>query len=226
MTRELLSQLSDWQLVHDSQDIRGQTLYDADGRPLGKIDNLIVNTDTEYVDAIVVDGREIPANALEIGDNTVYLRDERTRRGDGRELAEGTGGADGTRRDDAGEMRLPVVEEELDIRKRQVPMGGIRVTTRIKEQPVEEQVTLRDERLDIHREPADRQATEEDLARVQEGSFEVHETDEKAIVDKQARVVEEVHIDKEVSEQDQTIRDTVRRSDVDVERLREREANQ
>ncbi len=92
----------------------------------------------------------------------------------------------------------------------------------VEETPVEEQVNLREETVRVDRRPVDRPVSDADTAAFQEGTFEVRETDEEAIVDKQARVVEEVVIDKDVEERTETIRDTVRRTDVDVEDLSDR----
>jgi len=47
--------------------------------------------------------------------------------------------------------------------------------------------------------------------------MEVREKSEEAVVQKQARVVEEVRVGKEVNERTETVRDTVRRTDVQVE---------
>ncbi|HEY1012255.1 MAG TPA: YsnF/AvaK domain-containing protein [Herpetosiphonaceae bacterium] len=118
-----------------------------------------------------------------------------------------------------GEMKIPVVEEELQVGKRAVEGGGVRVYTRVQEQPVNEQVTLHKEHVEVHRQPVDRTLGSADLENFQEGTFEVRERSEEAVVDKQARVVEEVHIKKNVEEQTETIQDTVRRTGVEVENL-------
>jgi len=121
--------------------------------------------------------------------------------------------------DQSGEVKIPVVEEELRVGKRQVERGGVRVFTRVEEVPVNEQVTLREETVNVHREAVDRPVTDADITNFQEGSFEVRERDEEAVFDKQARVVEEVHIKKQAEEHTETISDTVRRTDVDVEQI-------
>ena len=82
----------------------------------------------------------------------------------------------------------------------------MRVRTRIVETPVQEQVTLREEHVNIERRPASRDANVPADA-FKERSFEVTETDEEAVVSKQARVVEEVVVDKQASERTETIRD-------------------
>jgi uncharacterized protein (TIGR02271 family) len=118
----------------------------------------------------------------------------------------------------AGETTLPVVEEQLQVGKREVQRGGIRVISRAVERPVEETVSLREERASVERRPADRTATDADQA-FKEQSFEVRETAEEAVVGKTARVVEDVVIGKESSTRDKTIQDTVRKTDVEVEQL-------
>ncbi|MEN3292301.1 MAG: hypothetical protein V7642_1554 [Burkholderiales bacterium] len=115
--------------------------------------------------------------------------------------------------------RIPVVEEELKVGKRVVQRGGIRVFQRVRETPVHESVQLREEHVKVKRRAVNKPATEADLAAFKEGSVEMRESTEEAVVSKTARVVEEVEIGKEVSQRTEQINDTVRRTDVDVERL-------
>jgi uncharacterized protein (TIGR02271 family) len=126
-------------------------------------------------------------------------------------------GRSSTREVEAGDVHIPVVEEELQVGTRQVQRGGVRLYTRVTERPVEETVRLRDEEVHVERRPVDRPATEADFAAAREGAVEVTETDEEAVARKQARVVEEVVIDKDVQERTETVRDTVRRTEVEVE---------
>lgn len=114
---------------------------------------------------------------------------------------------------------IPVVEEDVEIGKREVERGGVRIRSRIIERPVEETLRLREEHVTVNRTPADRPATESDLNSLQEGSFEVRERSEIPVVNKQARVVEEINIRKDVRERDETLRETVRSTDVQVENL-------
>jgi uncharacterized protein (TIGR02271 family) len=134
----------------------------------------------------------------------------------GAEAARGRGRA-GTREGETGEIKVPVVEEELQVGTRQVRRGGVRLYTRVTERPVEETVRLRDETVHVERRPMDRPATEADFAAAHERTVEVTETDEEPVVRRQARVVEEVVVSKDVEEQTETVRDTVRRTEVEVE---------
>ena len=115
--------------------------------------------------------------------------------------------------------RIPVIEEELRVGKREVQRGGVRVYQRVREQPVHEQVELREEHVNVQRQPADRPATEADLAAFKEGTVELRESAEEAVVGKTARVVEEVEISKEATQRTEEISDTVRRTEVEVEQL-------
>ncbi|HEY0844766.1 MAG TPA: DUF2382 domain-containing protein [Noviherbaspirillum sp.] len=117
------------------------------------------------------------------------------------------------------ETRIPVVEEQLNVGKRAVQRGGVRVFSRVREEPVHESVNLREEHVKVERHPVDQPASEADMAAFKEGSVELRETAEEPVVSKTARVVEEVVVGKEVTQETQNIDDTVRRTDVDVEQL-------
>jgi uncharacterized protein (TIGR02271 family) len=115
--------------------------------------------------------------------------------------------------------RIPVIEEELHVGKRMVQRGGVRVFQRVRERPVHEQVELREEHMNVERQRVDRPATEADLAAFKDGSVELRETAEESVVAKTAHVVEEVSVSKETTQHTEDIRDTVRRTDVEVEQL-------
>lgn len=116
------------------------------------------------------------------------------------------------------EVTLPVVQEELQVGKREVQRGGVHVVTHVTETPVQESVRLREEHVTVERHPVDRLAAPGDTA-FQNGTFEVRQHAEVAVVQKEARVVEEVVIGKKTTEHVETVRDTVRRTDVIVEEL-------
>ena len=130
------------------------------------------------------------------------------------------GAARETRELREGETSIPVVEEELKVGKRAVEGGGVRVHTEMHEKPVEEQVNLREEHVRVDRHAVNRPATAADINQsMKQGSMEVTARSEEAVVQKEARVVEEVVLNKEATERTETVRDTVRRTDVDVEKI-------
>ena len=115
------------------------------------------------------------------------------------------------------EESIPLAEEELQVGKRAVQRGALRIHTYVTERPVEEQVTLREEEAYVDRRPVDRPA-EAGEAAFQERTIEVQEVGEEAVVSKQARVVEEVSVGKEQTSRTETVRDTVRKTEVEVDR--------
>jgi len=134
---------------------------------------------------------------------------------------EAAAGRDATMRmgvDTGREEVIPVAEERIDIGKRQVERGGVRVRTYVTETPVNEQVNLRQEHVSIERRPVDRvldPPVPDDI--FQEREIEVTEAAEEAVVEKRAQVTEEVVIRKDVEERAQTVSDTVRRTEVEVD---------
>lgn len=112
---------------------------------------------------------------------------------------------------------IQVVEERLVVGKRAVEGGRVRVRSYIVETPVEENVTLHQERVTVERHPVDRAATPADLAAFQERTIEARATNEEAVVSKETRIVEEIGVRKEVADRVETVHDTVRKTQVEVE---------
>jgi uncharacterized protein (TIGR02271 family) len=119
----------------------------------------------------------------------------------------------------AEEETLEVLEEDLVVGKRVVETGGARVRSRIVERPVEEDVRLRAEHVVVDRRPVDRPASPADLDAFQSGEIDVVERAEVPVITKEARVVEEISVGVEVDERNETIRETVRGTEVDVDEL-------
>jgi len=119
---------------------------------------------------------------------------------------------------------IPVYEEELRVGKREVGRGGVRVRSYVVETPVQEQVSLHEERIEVERRPVDRPVTTGDIGAgaFQERTIEVTATAEEAVVAKETRVKEEIVIRKEEQDRTQTVSDTVRRTEVEVEDDRRR----
>ena len=116
-------------------------------------------------------------------------------------------------------VEIPIVEEDVRVGKREVERGGVRARTFVRERPVDERVNLRDESVEVHREPANRPVTGADADAFRERSVEMHETDEEAVVSKEARVVEDVVIEKQARDRTETVHDNVRRTEVEIEQL-------
>ena len=114
---------------------------------------------------------------------------------------------------------VQVVEERLNVGKRSVSRGKVRLHAYVVETAVSENVNLRDETVTIDRRPVDRAVSVAELGvdAFKDRTIEMEEIDEEAVVGKSARVVEEIGIRKDVTDRTETIRDTVRSTKVDIE---------
>ena len=116
--------------------------------------------------------------------------------------------------------KIELVEETLRVGKRVASGGRVRVRSYVVETPAEEEVSLREEHVEIERRPMDRASTGADEALFSERVIEATETSEEAVVAKEARVTEEVVVRKDVEERVETVHDTVRHTEVEVEDTR------
>ena len=114
---------------------------------------------------------------------------------------------------------IPVIQEETKVGKREVQRGGVRVYNRLVETPVDETVGLREEHVNVERHAVDRPVNPADLNAFKETTIELRESAEEAVVEKSARVVEEVVVNKQVSERQEHIHESVRHTEVQVEQL-------
>lgn len=119
---------------------------------------------------------------------------------------------------------VPVIEENLEVGKNEVETGRARITSRIVERPVEKNINLKEEHVNMERKPVNRPVTDADQP-FKESEIEMTEHKEVPVVSKEARVVEEVSLNKEVEEKEETISDTVRNTEVETEKIPPRTQN-
>jgi uncharacterized protein (TIGR02271 family) len=122
-----------------------------------------------------------------------------------------------TRDDTSDEQAIPVAEERLRVGKREVDRGGVRVRSYVIEEPVHEQVSLREERVQVERRPRSGSAAGQGEPLFQEQTIELNERGEEAVVAKDAVVTEEVVVRKTAEDRVEDIDETVRRTEVDVD---------
>lgn len=118
------------------------------------------------------------------------------------------------------EERIPLVQEELRVGKREVERGGARVRSYVEERPVSEQVSLREEHVHVERRPVDQKLSSADLSDndlLRERTVEMRETSEEAVIGKEARVTEEVVVQKTAEQRTENVQDTVRETRVEVD---------
>jgi uncharacterized protein (TIGR02271 family) len=178
---------------------RGMWVFGADNRELGTVER----HDGEYV---YVGGRRLPMDAFErVEDDRLYVGEAGRR---------SFAGADAR---DASEIRVPIAEERLDVDKRPVELGEVRLHKRVDqvEQVVREPVTRTD--VEIERVKANRRV-EGPVGPREEGEWIVVPiVEELLVVRKVLMVTEEVRIRRRPVTEVREVRETVRRERVEVE---------
>ena len=113
---------------------------------------------------------------------------------------------------------IQLAEEQLAVGKRLVNRGGTRVRRYVVETPVQESVSLHEEKVTLERRPVTdgRPVTDADFT---DKTIELTETAEEAVVSKTARVVEEVALGKTATDRTETVRDTIRKEEVEIEQI-------
>jgi uncharacterized protein (TIGR02271 family) len=118
-----------------------------------------------------------------------------------------------------GEIRVPVVEERLDVEKRQGQIGEVDIRKTVDTEQVNIPVELRHEEVNVdRRNVTDRPVAAGDLGNAfEEGTIRVPVRGEEAFATKEAVVTGEVVVNREVETERQTISDSVRKERVDVD---------
>jgi uncharacterized protein (TIGR02271 family) len=177
---------------------RGMTVYSMDNQSLGTVDDVSGNY-------FMVGGQRYPMNSgYRVENNNIYMTG-----------AQNYAGSNQT----GNEMHVPVMEEQLNVEKRQSQMGEVQIHKTVSQEQVNVPVELRREEVNVQqREVNDRPlAPGEATTAFQEGTIRVPVRGEEAVVNKQAVVTGEVAINKTVTSQQQTVSDTVRREQVQVD---------
>ncbi|HEX9950338.1 MAG TPA: PRC-barrel domain-containing protein [Rubricoccaceae bacterium] len=117
MTRVSLTDSGDYGLVNDEQDVRGRTVVDGTGQPLGTVEAMLLDTDAELVTTLVLDtGTEIPVADVTLGEDVVYYTAGGGTEGASAEAIEGTVRSGVTVFDDGGRVvRRERVAETGDV---------------------------------------------------------------------------------------------------------------
>ncbi len=221
----------EFDLVNSGQDCIGWSAVDQAGNELGKVTEMLIDVDGQRVDSILIDRRRrISAEDFALRDGCVVVRGLSEESDDATNsaaesvnysapmtrVANARSVAGVTREANNDEISIPIIEERLIVGKRAVEKGGVNVRTTMTEKPVEESVNLREENVRVERHKVDR-PVDGGIDAFKEGSFDVTTQAEVPVISKEARVVEEVVIDKSMTERTETIRDSVKRTDVEVD---------
>ena len=116
------------------------------------------------------------------------------------------------------DITVPVVEEELEVRKRQVEEGSVHVHKEVVETEQQVTVPVREERIRVERHPGTGSDADAVSAHVfEDEDIEIPLRGEEVEVTTRPVVREHVHISKDVVEHEEQATGTVRREEVVVE---------
>jgi uncharacterized protein (TIGR02271 family) len=237
-----MNQLSGYKVADGEPDIRGWDVMASDGRRLGRVDDLLVDTQANKVRYVDVEGGPqghvtIPIGyarlerdrhqvlvdrlsddqfqALPAYDHTPITRDYEERVGRACNLQASAATPDFYENDAfrGDEMRLTLSEEELAIGKRQVSAGEVGVHKFVETQHVHEEVPLRHDEVEIERRPITEGMMTSGRAEITEEEIRIPLHAEEAVVEKRVVPKEELVVRK---------REVVETESVDAELRRER----
>jgi uncharacterized protein (TIGR02271 family) len=179
----------------------GMEVYDTANTSLGRVERVAGNE-------LYVAGQRIPLSAVaRVERNRIYLS------GTASQFTTAGG------RETEGEIRVPVMEERLEVEKRPAELGEVQVRREVTEEQQSVPVELRREEVHVEqRDVGDRPISPGEAEQAfQEGTIRVPVRGEEAVVSKEAVVTGEVAITKEQTTERQEVTDTVRRMRVDVD---------
>src|SRR5215471_1638607 len=113
---------------------------------------------------------------------------------------------------------LRLAEEQINVGKRMFETGTTRIRRFVTERPVEQQINLHEEHAKVVRKAVNDPDYISDID-WGDKEYTVTETEERPVVSKTARVVEEIAVGREGSDRTETVRDTVRRQRAEIEKL-------
>ena len=118
----------------------------------------------------------------------------------------------------SGEEVFALAEEQINVGKRMIQEGATRIRRYVTETPVEAQVTLHEEHARVLR----RAVADPNYVRNvdwTDKTIEITESIEEPVITKTVHIAEEVVIKREGSDHVRTVKDKVRRQQVEVERV-------
>jgi uncharacterized protein (TIGR02271 family) len=118
----------------------------------------------------------------------------------------------------SGEIKVPIVEEQLNVGKRQVELGEVELQKKVTQEQVNIPVELRREEVHVQEVDIPDRPIQAGEAAFQEGTIRVPVRGEEAQVNKQAVVTGEVVVNKNVVTEQQQVADTVRKERVTVDK--------
>jgi stress response protein YsnF len=115
--------------------------------------------------------------------------------------------------------KLSGSEEKLEIGNQEVQTSGAYITSRTVKDPLEESINLNEEHVNVEHTPVNSSVDSSDPGVFQEQYLDIPEHAKGPVIDKEARVIEDIYITKDLDDKEETIRETVRNTKVEAERI-------
>jgi uncharacterized protein (TIGR02271 family) len=215
-----MSEVNDYKIEKGDPDPRGYTVVGSDGRSIGTVDDLIIDTAAMKVRYLVVDvtasGRAseqpilLPAQDVDVRSDS---RQVIARRFTGQERRWTRPAASGRERE---QTRLTRAEEELEIGKREVERGEARFGKHVETEHVSQPVTKKREEVVVERRPVTAGARAD--ASISEDEVRVPLKEEELVVEKRPVVKEELVVGKREVEERDTVEADLRREEFDLDK--------
>jgi uncharacterized protein (TIGR02271 family) len=236
-----MSETHDYDVAENDLDVRRWTVSTVDGQNVGRVTDLIIDPTrmkVRYLEVALADtaaddasaGVLVPIEAadLERSRKTVIIHGlgmqqlrglPRYGSAAGMAPAAATYARKPLAEDDT--RRLTRAEEELQIGKRMVQAGEVRVGKHVETEHVRTPVTLAKERVTVERRPVTAE-TDGDVRIGESGEIVVPIMEEEAVIEKRAVMKEELVIAKESISETETVEADVRKEQFDIDRAGER----
>jgi len=223
-----LSEMPDYKVEPGDPDPRGWTVVSTDGRSIGRVEDLVIDTSAMKVRHLIVSpahgaSSDSSTGTMLLDTNEVDVRDD-DHQIVARSLPSGYAAASAATTDRSTAARgserdratLTRSEEELNIGKREVSRGEARVSKHVETEHVSQPVTRRREEVVIERRPVEAGARADATI---DGSGEIHVplTEEEVVVEKRPVVKEELIVGKRVVEERDVVETEVRREKFDID---------
>ena len=219
-----LSEISNYTIEKGDPDPRGYDVFTRDGRRIGEVDDLIVDTAAMKVRYLVVELDDEATAGGEPNRSILLSPEELELQRDGnRVIAHGYTGTEAAytraaaadRTVDDTRRTLTRTEEELHVGKREVNRGEARVSKHVETEHVSQPVTRRREEVVIERRPVE--AGARGSASISDEEIRVPLMEEELVVEKRPVVKEELVIGKRVVEERDTVETELRREEFDID---------
>lgn len=209
MARKPISQLPDWELVHKEDDIRGKTLMDESGNRIGKVDELILDTEMSRVTEIVLDnGNRYPADRIDIREGKPILLKQAK--------PQPTHRREGMREEE--EKTYPLAEERLRVRRTREKVGEVDIDIEVTSHRETLKVPTSHEEVYVEEEAITPRPSDHPIDERKDDVISVPVYEEEIKPEKETVITREIRVGKMEEEEEETVSEELRREEARIER--------